>query len=315
MITSVAVDGYQSIDKQKVELGPITVITGPSNTGKSALFRAINAVIINQGGDSFIKQGQTKATVDIELNSGLHVEWSKAAKSGGTYRLIAEGKAQEYTKTGGKVPEEISDALGIKAIEIDGVKLTPQISTQMSLPFLLAESGQQAAKVIASVTNMDVIFSALTACNKDVRRLHGERKSKIATLEKNMETAESLEQRLHEDQEKFDKLDTAIRNLTSEVDEVIKAYSLVDRMDEYKAQLGRIKVSDVSYLAALREEALSLIDLEKKVKDLDQTVDTLIEAESLASLVTKQLEEKRKYLNDNFKICPTCGQEVEGWDV
>jgi len=315
VISSVAVHGYQSINNQTVELGPITVITGPSNAGKSALFRAINAVIVNQGGDSFIKQGQTKASVDIELSSGLHVGWSKVAKSGGVYKLTTVGGAQEYTKTGGKVPDEISDALGIKAIDIDGVKLTPQISTQMSLPFLLAESGQQAAKVIASVTKMDVIFSALTACNRDVRKLHADRKSKIATLEKNTEVAEALEQRLHEDRNKYNKLDTSIKYLTREVDEVVKTYALASSMDEYKTQLSEIKTLDARYLTALKNEALSLIEIEEKVKDLDQTVDALIEAESIVSIVAEQLEKKQKYLNDNFKVCPTCGQEVERWNI
>lgn len=69
MFTSVQVYGYRSIDDSGVlPLGPITVLIGPNNTGKSALLRAINILQYRQFAAEDVRIGRPDTTVELSFN-------------------------------------------------------------------------------------------------------------------------------------------------------------------------------------------------------------------------------------------------------
>ena len=65
-IKEVGVQGYQSLYKVGLKLGQFTVIFGESDVGKSALYRAIRALLTAESGDSFISKGVMTPKIIVE---------------------------------------------------------------------------------------------------------------------------------------------------------------------------------------------------------------------------------------------------------
>lgn len=198
-LSRVIVKGYQSLEDVEIELGPMTVIVGPSNSGKSALVRAIQAACFNQTGQDFITRGKKEAWVLLSFavpdQPGMEegVIWSKKGTKA-TYELSDnyEGPYREFTKFGTGVPEEIEEFLGITRIDIDGSKLLPQFAGQFDSPFLLTESASRTARIIAKVTKLDRILTAAAEARRDIGRYKDRQKD----LQAQISEKEADEQRL-----------------------------------------------------------------------------------------------------------------------
>ena len=91
------IEDFQSISKAKLEFVPgINLILGQSNSGKTAVLRAISAALQNPTfAKSFVKHKSNKAEVSFEYE-GNRVAWQKQAKGGTLYGVNGE----EYTKVG-----------------------------------------------------------------------------------------------------------------------------------------------------------------------------------------------------------------------
>ena len=145
---------FQVYEDVTIELGQLSVLIGQGDSGKSALLRALRAVFLNDGVDEDIRHGEKKATVTLEFEDGVIIEWSKERKKGGCYRM----GDQEFSKTGGQVPEDIAAYLGIGSIEVDATtELFSQLSDQHDTPFLLWETGSKRARILGKATRLDCV--------------------------------------------------------------------------------------------------------------------------------------------------------------
>ena len=179
MLTSISVRDFQSLAEVDLELGPLTVIVGPGNSGKTAAVRALRALAFNRTGSDFIRHGQAMSVVIVETAEGGRIAWVKDKT---TARYMVGDR--ELTKMAGAVPEEVSDVLGIRRLEVEaGTQAVPQIHSQFDSPFLIAESPSKAARVVAKLTRLDVIVSAQTQAARDLKRAAGELKAQRAALE------------------------------------------------------------------------------------------------------------------------------------
>ena len=92
----------------------MTVLTGPNNSGKSAVVEALRSVAQNPPPHHVIRHGATQAVVRVELDSGEAVEWVRS-KSNPIYRLFqaaqdgaAAGEEPEvYAKFGRTPPDDV----------------------------------------------------------------------------------------------------------------------------------------------------------------------------------------------------------------
>lgn len=94
----ISLKNFQSISGADLEFAPgINLLVGQSNSGKTAVFRALNAVLTNPSkAKTFIKHGKGVTTVTIEYE-GNSITWSRSAKES-AYNINDE----EYTKVGNK---------------------------------------------------------------------------------------------------------------------------------------------------------------------------------------------------------------------
>lgn len=189
MSFDILVKNFQSIAKAKVTVDGFTAITGPNNSGKSALVRAFIGVWKNTPGTFFVRRGARKSSVTIRFEEGTEVTWEKGK---GVNRYELDGKPFEFV--GREVPQDVSD-LGIRSIKAADKELWPQIAPPISSLFLFGQgvSGAVVAEAIADVERVGKLNAALSLCEKDKRESASRLKVRQKDLEKFQEELKKYE--------------------------------------------------------------------------------------------------------------------------
>lgn len=165
MIEQLVIQNFQSHRKTTLELGRITVVTGHSDAGKSALLRAIEALCFNQPGTAFVRleDGVPAAhcSILLKMTDGM-VMWQKT-EGGANYVLRVTGKPdKKFTKLGRTIPSEVTEFLGIDDILIDkDTTYRLQFGSQHEMPFLVGDrGGVAAARVLGRLTGLNTFTNA-----------------------------------------------------------------------------------------------------------------------------------------------------------
>ena len=113
MIKKLDIHNFQSHQKTSLEFHHgVNTIIGSSDSGKSAIIRALNWVINNRPtGDSIIQYGQESAKVSITLDPGQVIARGKSKAT--NYYTISSGteKKQEFKAIKTDVPDEVGKVL------------------------------------------------------------------------------------------------------------------------------------------------------------------------------------------------------------
>jgi len=167
MLTSLRIRNFQSLADVELELGHLSVIVGATNSGKSAVVRALESLFFNRSGNEFIRSGQNECTIDVELD-GRRLRWIKRGGAGGVYELDGEVISRALKE----LPPELLGLIGVREIEGEGFRARVQVDGQFSPPFLLAGTGGQAARLLAKVSKLDVLVTAQVLARRDRERTH-----------------------------------------------------------------------------------------------------------------------------------------------
>ena len=222
-LNKINVKDFQSIQSGEVELGSFTVFTGPSSSGKSSFMRAAQALVRNGFTPSQVRQGAKECHVTLTFDD--HTVEAIRGKAKSTYILDGD----EYNKAGRAVPPEVAEALALE--EISETEST--FSTQFDKPYLIAEPGSTAAKVLGSLTNVSILHSSL----KEANRRALERKSLLRTREADMQaTQDQLAEFLEVD---------ALRAQVEEAEELL---AVLDAFESKQSSLV-VAIENISRLA------------------------------------------------------------------
>ena len=194
MIDALEIAGYQSLRKARIELGALTVIEGPSNSGKSALVRALVMLARNARGTAYISTGMTTCTVTAgSADEGWVLRLTRSTARGkDAYRLrILQGgvagarapAAAEFTKLQGGVPDEASELLRLGDLNI---------ARQPDPPFLLTESGRDVAAVLGRLTNVSMVLAAAAEAGRRRKQAARDLKGADARLAELREQAQEF---------------------------------------------------------------------------------------------------------------------------
>ncbi len=136
-------------------LGPgVNALTGPNNTGKSAIVEGLRCIATNPIPRHYIRHGAKEARVSLEFEDGTRVVWVRKKRSAG-YELWRPGaeKPEEYWKFGRRPPEDILDVLKLDLVELEtGGEMDVHVGNQREPVFLLNQPGSNAAAFFAAST-------------------------------------------------------------------------------------------------------------------------------------------------------------------
>jgi hypothetical protein len=184
MIKSIKIKDYMAHKETELELGPgVTVLTGPNNSGKSAVVEALRSVAQNPAPHLVIRHGASQAVVRVELDSGDAVEWVRS-KGNSVYRLFKANQdggesghdPEVYAKFGRMPPEDIRGLLRLDLVETESGSVDIHIGNQRYPIFLLDQTGSQAASFFAASTEAEYLLRMQQALKTKTDRARSKRK-------------------------------------------------------------------------------------------------------------------------------------------
>ncbi|SHF04595.1 exonuclease SbcC [Desulfacinum infernum DSM 9756] len=159
MIRRIVIENFMAHGKTELELHPgVNVLTGPNNTGKSAVVEALRCVAENPPSKELIRHEAPRAVVRLDLDDGSYVQWERT--SGSAVYKIGDGSGREetYAKFGRAVPEDVQAALRIGSLETESGPIDIHIGNQKTPIFLLDQTGSQAAAFFAASTEAEYLL-------------------------------------------------------------------------------------------------------------------------------------------------------------
>ena len=267
-ISKVEIDNFQAHKHKSIDfVNGLNVIKGESNSGKTAILRAIYWVLYDKpNGSNFIKTGAKSCRVRLYLSNGYIIERKRSRSSSGTYILIApDGFLQEYKGFSNNIPIEITNAHQMPELKINGVSYRINIASQLDQPFLVGNSSSERISMIGSLVDADKADEAKKEFNLEKRRAETKKKqlqellddnmNKIKkydyldNLEKTINVFESALNKLNNDEDKLKKMNDINNNrikLISEYDSINNRLNSIfipdkDVIDEFNNKLSLIE--------------------------------------------------------------------------
>lgn len=344
MINKVIIENFQSHKHTVVEFVPGTnVIIGESDTGKSAIFRAINWVCSNRPlGDAFLSEWGGDTKVVLYTSEGNVIERLKTK-----YRneYIINGEVLEAF--GKDVPDEV-----LNILQMDFAN----IQAQMDTPFLLSYTSGEAAKLLNKAASIDDIDSTMEKLRWSYKKIGGKIKtdeamlkvykeeikeySNIPLLEKKLNIIESSYSIYEEQQERYAQISYVLSNIktaqkdlkkTEYVEKGILFFKNIDksfqRYNERKEEARKVKAltlliiekqlkierlrnvnTQISHVNSLEKKVNTLKEEKKKKAEIERIITQISKAKRMIDDLEISIKMREKqYKNLTPEICPLCG--------
>lgn len=146
MIQRLYIENFQSIEKLDLDFGKYTVLVGKSNSGKSAILRALHALVRNSFIPAYLRKGTKTTKITTTYDNG---EVVTKRGSEATYELTQGTNHEVYTKSGRAIPADVLDFLAMPLLAEEDLNFT----NQFELPFLVAGKSSRASAVVGTITN------------------------------------------------------------------------------------------------------------------------------------------------------------------
>lgn len=250
MIRSITIQNFQSHRQSHLVFDPaVNVLTGSSDSGKTAILRALRWLLFNRPqGDQFRSTWGGTTTVSVTLDDGTTVDrWRHNYEN--AYRL---GTQTHFEAMRGDVPQEVAEALNMSDINIQA---------QHDAPFLLTATPGEVAQFFNRVAHLDVIDKGLQNVQREIRQLEADIRYKTEDLKQKEEELKGYDylERMEMEVEALEEIEKR-REVKWRKRATLKA--LLDRIDETKQQLDKTEkvlqyekqVEDVLVMIAEREE-------------------------------------------------------------
>lgn len=278
MITKIKIRNFQGHRLLTIPLSAsVTTIVGTTDSGKSAVLRALRWICLNQpDGDEFITHGEDECVVTVYTADG-HKVTRVRGKGVNEYRL----DGRRYVSFGrGQVPADVAAVLNVGPTNFQ---------SQLEPPFWFFDPPGQVSKNLNAVVDLSKMDAAVAEANRRVRQASAE-----ATV---------AEKRLAEAREEKKKL-SWVPSFCQDVDNLVAIH---DRLQQKTARASSLAVL-VDRAARLQERQQSLraaAQSGKKVVVLGERLrDLQGRADKLAGLIQKyeQLEAVPKSLPDVSRL-------------
>ncbi|MEN9405745.1 MAG: hypothetical protein RLZ12_29 [Bacillota bacterium] len=163
------IDNFQAHDHTEIDFAlGLNVLVGPSDSGKSAVLRALRWVLFNQPrGMDFIQVGSSKCRVQLILTDGIKITRVRSNRVNRYLLTDAAGKEQIFEGFGNAVPEEVIKAHGMRAIKLADQEHLINFGMQLDPPFMVADSPGGKAKLIGAISGAEVFDYAFKDATQD----------------------------------------------------------------------------------------------------------------------------------------------------
>jgi exonuclease SbcC len=290
MIGRLRIKNFQKHKSIDVKFDPhVTTIVGPSDSGKSALIRALRWVVFNKpNGTEFIRSGEEKCSVRVEIE-GHKITRIRGKEN--TYQLDGE----TYRAFGNDVPGDIQDALSLGDLNFQ---------EQHDSPFWLSESAGQVSRNLNQIVNLGIMDSSLSQAAQILKKA----KWTSETTKDRFKWAKGQKNALKwavEASDGLDVLETQETALEAQQAALTRLSVLVGTVERYDSK-------ETTHLQEFRNETTLIlkssqaqIDHDYELKRLKSFVDEIEGSERTLKKRTKVQEQIQQQLAE-IEVCPLC---------
>lgn len=221
------IKNFQSHVHTELDFHPgLNVFVGPSDSGKSAILRALRWVLFNYPrGTEHIRTGASSCEVILQLNDGTIIKRIRNHHSINRYQLERKGEEpQIFEGFGSEVPLEIMNAHQFRPLQLEQKDIFLQVGNQLDGPFLLSESSGVKAKTIGLVSGAHLIDRALKKLNSDRNQLASKQKHLVQQRKKVEEKLQPFED--------LDRFESALLSAENKAAEIKEKQSLLIQLKQ-----------------------------------------------------------------------------------
>lgn len=199
-IERLILENFQSHAYTELAVAPtLTVITGESDQGKSAIIRALRWLFYNEPrGADFIRTGSSASRVTLVYDDGTRITRERNAAGTRNRYVIARPGEEDlvFEKVGNSVPDAVVEITGVKKLLLDDTEeLSLHLALQLDPPFLLSRPGSVRAKAIGSLARTEMFDAAHRRTALDIRRAEERARrldEEIAAIDRQLEEFSDL---------------------------------------------------------------------------------------------------------------------------
>jgi DNA repair protein SbcC/Rad50 len=340
MIKKLIIENFQSHEKTELNLDPgVNIITGVSQSGKTAILRALYWLLHNRpSGDrirSNFASGATK--VMVETSEGDQI-WHVKDDKVNSYTIGSE----IFDKIGRDIPDMVQRALRISELNVQ---------KQLDKPFLVTSSAGEVAKTINRITRLEMVDNWVTdltqtinSTNREKERLEAEIEASgikikeyriLADLQPLLDRANKIMGIQSELVQKHNDIEVLVKYIDDASGNFIKfssietsLHSLIQTYDQIQVEIEkRSERAEVArstlkaYQTTQRlKSASELIDtacgIEERKASLSQKSGIITSCQNYFNFWQKAVEVSNLYkgkLQDalkEYQVCPTCLQPI-----
>src|SRR5271156_1527253 len=165
---------FQSLQSFDLDISGLTVIVGPSNRGKSAVFRALRGLFRNELPAEYIKTGTEGLKLIATVDGTPIVAERKDGKS--TTYLIGPKEFKKLAKT---IPPELK-AFGMNEVEVGEFTIDPIFSRQNGKQFLIDPDGYSPMElntILGAFASTEKLEGGKKAANLEIQHKNSEAKT------------------------------------------------------------------------------------------------------------------------------------------
>lgn len=296
------IKNYQIIKHIKLEFrNGITVITGPSNSGKSSIFKAYKQLIYNTPGNTYINSFANECELILD-NDKYTIEYRKTkTKSSYDIKIVNPETTLHIDKLGVNQIDKVKE---LTKVDKD---LGYNFWDQLEKPFLLNKTNReqflllQESPVSANLLNIQENIKA------DIKALKDEilvSQGSLNVVNNNITKYESILQHsdsVHELSSKASDLN-ALNLKLSKIMEKVKEFSTTEKELAGYKDIGDVTFkNDIDSVYTKYNLVLSKITEMNKQNNLVAQIDQEIDATS------KQIVNIKEIIEKYFNVCPLCG--------
>lgn len=173
MIQELRLKAFQAHSTLKLQFDPgVNAIVGETDSGKSAVFRAIRWLVEHSSPTGYLKHGEKELRVGIKTEDGTVIRF----KTPKAYGYSVNG--QEFLACASKQPPEVSEVTGLSEINLQG---------QHDPPFLLTLTPGEFARALNRVVDL----SSIDIATSDIKQSAAKEKTVLEHLKTKHDTLEA----------------------------------------------------------------------------------------------------------------------------
>lgn len=175
-IQSIQLKNFKSFKDAQIDLSPnLTVIVGKSDSGKSVVMEAFNAVINNDSNDDVIRHFENKASISIKADEEHEIIWERIRKTNPDfpqkvkYQLFQNNNKIHDEYNSFAVPDKVERVLKMRKLD----KTDVHLGLQEDMTFLFSSriSDTERAKILSLGKETAYVNKMMEALKAETREL------------------------------------------------------------------------------------------------------------------------------------------------